>query len=70
MTSFVQLDDIELGEVAPFDLELKIPIDAVRCVFNVHSKRVLQDIAVALHGYVSSQKPAAQPAPSSDPPPR
>ena len=59
MTSFAQLDDIELGEVAPFDLELKIPIEAARCVFSVHAKRVLQDIGVALQGYVSSKKPMA-----------
>src|SRR5438552_3152366 len=59
MTSFVQLDDIEVGEVAPFDLELKMPVEAVRCVFNVHAKRVLQDIGVALQGYVSSKKSGA-----------
>jgi hypothetical protein len=56
MTSFTQLDDIEIGEAVPFDLELKTPIDAVRCVFNVHAKRVLQDIGVALQGYVSKTK--------------
>jgi len=56
VTSFAQMDDIELGEVAPFDLELKMPVEAVRCVFNVHAKRVLQDIGVALAGYVSSTK--------------
>src|ERR1041384_5444875 len=50
MTSFAQLDDIELGESAPFDLHLQIPIEATRCVFNVHAKRVLQDIGVALQG--------------------
>lgn len=54
--SFAQLDDIEIGEVAPFDIELKMPVDAVRCVFNVHAKRVLQDIGAALQGYVSSKK--------------
>jgi hypothetical protein len=57
MTSFTQLDDIEAGEAVPFDLELKMPVEAVRCVFNVHAKRVLQDIGVALQGYVSSTKP-------------
>ena len=57
ITSFSQLDDIDSGEVAPFDLELKIPIEAARCVMNVHSKRVLQDIGVALKDYVSSKKP-------------
>jgi hypothetical protein len=56
VTSFTQLDDVELGEVAPFDLELKMPVEAVRCVFNVHAKRVLQDIGVALQGYVSRTK--------------
>jgi hypothetical protein len=56
VTSFTQLDDVELGEVAPFDLELKMPVEAVRCVFNVHAKRVLQDIGVALQGYVSKTK--------------
>lgn len=56
VTSFAQLDDIELGEVAPFDLELKMPVETVRCTFNVHAKRVLQDIGVALQGYVSSKK--------------
>lgn len=58
MTSFTQLDDIEMGEAVPFDLELKMPIEAVRCVFNVHAKRVLQDIGVALQGYVSTTTPA------------
>lgn len=53
VTSFTDLDDIDPGETAPFDLELKIPIEATRCVLNVHSKRVLQDIGVALQGYVS-----------------
>jgi hypothetical protein len=56
MTSFTQLDDIEVGETVPFDLELKMPIEAVRCVFNVHARRVLQDIGVALQGYVSKPK--------------
>jgi hypothetical protein len=56
MTSFTQLDDIEHGEVAPFDLELKMPVETVRCVFSIHAKRVLQDIGVALQGYVSSKK--------------
>ncbi len=56
MTSFTQLDDIEVGETVPFDLELKMPVEAVRCVFNVHAKRVLQDVGVALQGYVSSTK--------------
>lgn len=60
ITSFSDLDDIDPGEVAPFDLELKIPIEAARCVFNVHSKRVLQDIGVALKSYTDSkQKPPA-----------
>jgi len=53
ISSFAQLDDIDPGEVAPFDMELQIPIAATRCVLNVQSKRVLQDIAVALQGYVS-----------------
>jgi hypothetical protein len=57
MTSFTQLDDIETDGAVPFDLELKVPLDAVRCVFNVHARRVLQDIGVALQGYVSSTKP-------------
>ena len=60
ITSFSQLDDIDPGEVAPFDLELRIPIEAARCVFNVHAKRVLQDIGVALKSYVdTTTKPAA-----------
>jgi hypothetical protein len=60
ITSFSQLDDIDPGEVAPFDLELRIPIEAARCVFNVHAKRVLQDIGVALKSYVdNTTKPAA-----------
>jgi hypothetical protein len=54
MTSFSQLDDIDPGEVAPFDLCLNIPIETVRCVFNVHSKRVLQDIGVALKSYTAT----------------
>jgi hypothetical protein len=67
VTSFAQLDDIELGEVAPFDLELKMPIEAVRCVFNVHAKRVLQDIGVALQGYVDRQKIEAEKSVTSNP---
>lgn len=59
VTSFAQLDEIDSGETAPFDLELNVPLEAARCVFNVHSKRVLQDIGVALKEYVSSQKPDA-----------
>jgi len=59
VTSFSQLDDIDSGETAPFDLELTMPIETVRCVLNVHSKRVLQDIGVALKDYVSSKKPVA-----------
>ena len=57
MTSFAALDEIDAGEIAPFDIELKIPIEATRCVLNVHSKRVLQDIGVALKDYVSKTKP-------------
>lgn len=53
ISSFTELDDIDPGEVAPFDMGLTIPIPATRCVLNVHSKRVLQDIGVALQGYVS-----------------
>jgi hypothetical protein len=56
-TSFTELDDIDPGEVAPFDIKLNIPIEAVRYVFNVHSKRELQDIGVALKSYVDSKKP-------------
>jgi hypothetical protein len=56
MTSLAQLDDIEIGEVAPFDMELRMPVETIRCVFNVHAKRVLQDIGVALQGYVSKAK--------------
>jgi hypothetical protein len=60
ISSFTQLDDIDIGETAPFDMELRIPIEAVRCVFNVHAKRVLQDIGVALKSYVEGKaKPKA-----------
>jgi hypothetical protein len=59
ISSFTQLDDIDPGEVAPFDMKLKIPIAATRCVLNVHSKRVLQDIGVALQGYVSKAQERA-----------
>jgi len=60
MTSFSQLDDIDPGEVCPFDLELRIPFEAARCVFSVHAKRVLQDIGVALKSYAdSTTKPGA-----------
>src|SRR6266581_3392785 len=48
MTSFAELDEIDSGEIAPFDIELRIPIEATRCVLSVHSKRVLQDIGAAL----------------------
>jgi hypothetical protein len=59
LTSFSHLDNIDPGEVAPFDLELRIPIEAARCVFSVHAKRVLQDIGVALKSYADSKtKPA------------
>lgn len=53
ISTFTQLDDIDTGETAPFDMDLEVPIEATRCVLNVHSKRVLQDIGVALQGYVS-----------------
>jgi hypothetical protein len=56
VTSFTELDEIDSGEVSPFDLELRIPIEATRCVLSVHSKRVLQDIGVALQGYVSKKQ--------------
>jgi hypothetical protein len=56
MTSFAALDEIDPGEIAPFDIELKIPFEATRCVLNVHSKRVLQDIAVVLKDYVAKTK--------------
>ena len=60
VTSFSQLDDIDPDEVTPFDLELRIPIEAARCVFSVHAKRVLQDIGVALKSYADIKtKPAA-----------
>ncbi len=59
VTNFAELDEIDPGETAPFDVNLTVPIEAVRCVFNVHSKRVLQDIGVVLKEYVSSQKPNA-----------
>ncbi len=57
MTCFASLDEVDPGEIAPFDVELRIPIEATRCVLNVHSKRVLQDIGVALKDYVSKTKP-------------
>lgn len=60
VTSFAQLDEIDPDETAPFDMELTVPIAATRYVFNVHSKRVLQDIGVVLKEYVSSQKPGPQ----------
>ncbi|MBL9166211.1 MAG: hypothetical protein JNN07_00550 [Verrucomicrobiales bacterium] len=56
MSYFTQLNNIEVGEVAPFDIALTLPIAATRCVLNVHSKRVLQDIGVALQGYVSKNQ--------------
>lgn len=56
MTSFVSLDEIDPGETAPFDIELKVPFEATRCVLNVHSKRILQDIGAALKDYVSHAK--------------
>jgi hypothetical protein len=56
MTSFAALDEVDPGETAPFDIELSIPIEATRCVLNVHSKRVLQDIGVALKDYASKKK--------------
>jgi hypothetical protein len=65
MTSFATLDDIEIGESAPFDLQLKMPVEAVRCVLNVHAKRVLQDIGVALQGYVSKTHSPVQSGPSN-----
>jgi hypothetical protein len=58
MTSFASLDEIDPGEIAPFDVEVKIPIEACRCVLNVHSKRVLQDIGVALSEYTAKTKSA------------
>lgn len=60
VTSFAQLDEVDPGETVPFDLALTVPIEATRCSFNVHSKRVLQDVGVVLKEYVSSQKPEAE----------
>jgi hypothetical protein len=57
MTLFTQVDDIEVDEAVPFDLELKMPVEAIRCVFNVHAKGVLQESGVALQEYVASTKP-------------
>ena len=57
MTCFAALDEVDAGEIVPFDIALRIPIEAVRCVLNVHSKRVLQDIGVALKDYASKTKP-------------
>lgn len=59
MTSFAALDEIDSGEVAPFDIELIVPYEAVRCVLNVHSKRILQDIGVALRDYGARNPPQA-----------
>jgi hypothetical protein len=56
LSSFTQLDEMDSGETAPFDILLQVPIEATRCVLNVHSRRVLHDIATALNEYVSSQK--------------
>lgn len=56
LTPFTELDKMDPGETVPFDILLQVPLEAVRCVLNVHSKRVLHDIAVALKDYVSSQK--------------
>ena len=55
-TSFCELDEIDPGETAPFNIQLTMPIEATRCVFNVHSKRILQDIGVALQSYISKIK--------------
>jgi hypothetical protein len=66
-TSFCELDEIDPGETAPFNIQLTMPIEATRCVFNVHSKRILQDIAVALQGYVSKSK--SEPGETSSPRP-
>lgn len=67
MTSFTQLDDIDIGETAPFDIELTVPIEAVRCVFNVHSKRVLQDIGVALKSFTDAKNCAPGRSPGTEP---
>jgi hypothetical protein len=53
MTSFYELDEMDPGESAPFDIQLKMPLDTVRCVLNVHSKRVVQDMGGTLKDYVS-----------------
>jgi hypothetical protein len=56
LTPFTELDKIDPGETVPFDIPLKVPLEAVRYVLNVHTKRVLHDIGVALKDYMSSQK--------------
>jgi hypothetical protein len=55
LSSFTDLDDLDPSETAPFDLKLNIPEDAVKGKINTHSKKVLQDIGVALKGYVDKK---------------
>jgi len=55
-TSFTDLDDVDPGESAPFDLHLNIPAEAVTGKINTHSKRVLQDIGVALKAHTDAKK--------------
>ncbi len=55
MSSFTDLDEIDPDEVAPFDIELNIPIGTIRCVLNVHAKKILQDVAVALKEYLDQE---------------
>lgn len=55
MTSFTELDDMDPKESAPFDISLSIPPEAVTGRVNSHSKRVLQDIGVALKQYTDGK---------------
>jgi hypothetical protein len=52
MTNFYELDKMDPGETAPIDLHLKMPLYAVRCVMNIHSKRKHQNLEGALNDYL------------------
>src|SRR5947209_2090154 len=54
VTSFYELDKMDPGESIPIDLHLKLPMDTVRCVLNIHSKKRHKNLTGALNEYLDS----------------
>jgi hypothetical protein len=75
VTSFYELDKMDPGESIPIDLHLKLPMDTVRCVLNIHSKKRHKNLTGALNEYLDSLERVAadgeeepRPSPSSGSP--